>query len=128
MTQTAKDMSEYLRIHAAGGTLDRLPEGSINALLNKADPESRAYMKKQQAIVSNFRESGGRELPFQEKRSFEDLPLDKHIRAVMAKADTEDMTYRLNERMGTPTTSADAPPDMREILTAAFDAVEGAPT
>lgn len=124
MTQQAEKMAEYLRLHAANGTIDQLPEGSINALFNKADAETRAYMKEKQAIVKNFRESGGRSMPFQPKHDFNDLPIDKDTRAVIDRADTEDVIHGLNSRMGTPTQD-NSPPSMRDYIDAAFDSEGG---
>lgn len=125
-----QDIQDYLNSHARAGTLDRLPEGSINAVLNKASPNVRAHMLGSQAIVSNFRSSGGREMPFEPKREIPDLPISKEVRQVLDRADQEALTYSLNERMGTreqqqAITPADAPPDLRETLTAAMDISNG---
>ena len=127
MSNDAQLLSEYLRLHAANGTIDQLPEGSINAVLNLVDPQTRRFLKEQQAKVENFRQSGGREMPFQPKRSLDDLGIDANIRKVMDRADTEDVTYKLHERMGTAEAQArinDAPPSMRDHINASYDLVE----
>lgn len=122
---TPQLMSEYLALHAKNGTIDRLPEGSIAGVLNLASPEERQAMKASQQVVENFRESGGRSMPFQEKKSLDDLGIDANIRKVMDQHDTEDMTVRLNQRMGTPTQDT-SPPSMRDAIDLAFTEHEGA--
>jgi len=127
MSNDANLMSEYLRLHARNGTIDRLPEGSINAVLNLADPETRAAMKRNQQVVENFRQSGGREMPFHPKKSLDDLGIDKDIRKVMDRADTESGIQSLHERMNTGEQQArinDRPASLRDQLEASFDVVE----
>ena len=123
--QELKDIQDYLNSHARAGTLDRLPEGSINAVLNRASPNVRQHLMANQAIVSNFRSSGGREMPFEPKREIPDLPLSKEVRQILDQADTESVIYGLGERMGTAEDNASlnsGPPDLRETLSASFDA------
>lgn len=122
--QELADIQDYLAGHAKAGTLDRMPEGSINAVLNKASPAVRQHLMANQAIVSNFRSSGGREMPFEPKREIPDLPISKEVRQVLDRADTESAIYGLNERMGTAEDNsriADAPPTTRDFLEAAYD-------
>jgi hypothetical protein len=126
--QELADLQDYLNSHARNGTLDRMPEGSINAVLNRASPAVRQHLMASQAIVSNFRASGGREAPFEPKRDIPDLNLPKETRAVLDRADQESVIYGLNERLGTDTGNAtlnSGPPDLRETLTACFDVSEG---
>ena len=117
-----KDIQDYLAGHAKAGTLDRLPEGSVANVMNRASPRVKEHMLGSKAVVENFRESGGREMPFEPKRSIEDLDVPTHVRQVMDRADTEDVTHGLLSRMGTDNASINSgPPDLRETLTAAFD-------
>lgn len=119
-----QDIQQYLDGHAKAGTLDRIPEGGVNAVLNRASPNVRAHMLGSQAVVERFRDTNGREALFQPKKYIEDLPIAKETRQILDRADTEDVTYRLNERMNTPAASSqqnEGPPDRRETLAAAFD-------
>ena len=72
------------------------------------------------AVVENFRESGGREMPFEPKRTLDDLNVPSHVRQVMDRADTEDITHGLMSRMGT-TPPDNSPPSLREHIEASFD-------
>lgn len=119
-----QDIQDYLAGHAKAGTLDRLPEGSVAAVMNKASPAVRQHMLGSKAVVENFRNSGGREMPFEPKRDISDLNVPSHVRQVMDRADTEDVTHGLLSRMGSDNSRiVDAgPPDLRETLSASFDA------
>jgi hypothetical protein len=119
-----EDAQSYLKAHA-GMDWERMPEGSLAGVFNQLSPAARTYLKEQQAKVANFRESGGREMPFQPKRYLEDLNLPEHAVKTLAKADTDDGIRSLHERMGTGEQQAklnDRAPDIRDTLTAAFDA------
>lgn len=122
--QELQDLQDYLEGHAKAGTLGRLPEGSVAALLNKASPRVREHMLGSQDVVRNFRDSGGRELPFQPKKDISDLGLSDTIKQVMDKSDTEEVTHDLLSRMGTDTQD-NSPPTTRDYLEAAFDHHEG---
>jgi len=120
------DLQDYIASHTnPDGTMRRLPEGSMAALMNRASPEARAFMAQNREFVENFHESGGREMPFEPKRYLDENKLPPPARAAMQQAHDEDITHRLNQRMGTPTADT-SPPTTRDYLSAAFDHHEGA--
>lgn len=122
-----QDIQDYLAGHAKAGTLDRMPEGSINGFLNRASPAVRQHLMANQAIVENFRSSGGREMPFAEKRTVDDLNVPKETRQILDRADTESVIYGLNERMGTAeqqSAISNEPPSLREHISAAMGGEE----
>lgn len=121
--QDISNAQEYIRRHA-DMDFDRMLEGSIAGVFNQLSPAARDYIKQQQAKVSDFRESGGREAPFQPKRYLEELKLPEHAVKTLAKADAEEGVRALHDRMGTGEQQAklnSEPPSMRDHITAAFD-------
>lgn len=112
----------YLELHHRGKTLDQLPEKTLAGLFNQLSPAARGILKQHQEVAQDFRDSGGRQMPFEPKRSIDDLNLPAHTKAILEKADTESVVQGLNERMHTPTEVESGPPDRRETLAAAFDA------
>ena len=118
--QELADLTAYLRGHAEAGTLASMPEGSVAAVLNKASPNVRAHLAMNQNYVKEFRESGGRSMPFAEKRYLSDLDIPKETRAIMQQADTEEVTHGLLQRMGT-TPPDNSPPSLREHIEAVMD-------
>lgn len=116
--QELADLTAYLR--SFSGDFSRMPEGSVNSVLNKASPNVRAHLAMNQDYVKEFRESGGRSMPFAEKRYLSDLDIPKETRAIMQQADTEEVTHGLLTRMGT-TPPDNSPPSLREHIEASFD-------
>lgn len=116
-------MREYLRLHAKYDSLDRLPEGSIAALLNTLPPEELKTALHAKQMFEDRRDSGWRSAPFEQKSP---PALDPYDQAITNRSMTEDITHGLNARMGTPTTvptgadvSTSAPPGLRDIIEAA---------
>lgn len=120
------DAQSYLKLHA-DMDFEHLPEKTLAGLFNQLSPAARDYLRSQQQKVADFRESGGREMPFQQKRYLEDMNLPEHVQKTVAKSDTEDGIQSLHERMGTAeaqTRVNDRPASMRDHITAAFDAAQ----
>lgn len=100
--------------------MDRLPEGSIAAVLNRASPAVRAHVKANQQFVEHVL-AGGKSEPFQPRLEIDPSRIDKATEAIAAQSRTEDLSHSLMSRMGTYTPEPSGPPDLRETLTAAFD-------
>lgn len=118
--QELADIQQYLLGHAKAGTLDRIPEGSVNAVLNKASLNVRAHIKANQEFAEHVLQ-GGRSEPFQPRLEIDPSRIDRATEAIAAQSRTEDLSHALMSRMGTYTPEPSGPPDLRETLTAAFD-------
>ena len=120
--QELADIQAYLKGHAQAGTLDRIPEGSVAAVLNRASPNVREHIARNREMVEHVLQ-GGRSEPFQPPLTIDPSRVPPHVEAIAAKARTEDVTHGLLSRMNTDQSSVvDAPPTTRDYLEAAFDA------
>lgn len=119
--QELNDIQNYLRGHAKAGTTPA--EGSFNAVLNRASPTVRQFIANNRTFVQDLDAGGGRYRPFQERIDLVgNMP--KEDKAVLDRVHTEELTHSLNERMGT--TTPDEPTSLRDIVSASYDANEGA--
>lgn len=114
------DVQSYLKHHAKTD-FRNMPEKTATAVLNRLAPNVRQHIRNNRDFM-DFIAEGGRSMPFAPKTTIDRNAADKDSVKVVDKLETEDVTYRLNERMGTPDSSAtaDTAPDMRETISAAF--------
>jgi hypothetical protein len=117
--------ARYLREHA-GSDFARLPEGSVAKVLNGLSPEARLVFAKQYMAFDHAREQR-RDMPFQPKLTDEELyaNVNEPLRKTIERMDTEQVTMKLNDRMGTQQENQrieqETPSNMRDALDSAFD-------
>ena len=133
---TLFEASRRLR-DAAKSNFRDLPGGSVSSYLNTLPKDVRVALGTQYKALEYAVEHGGRidrngfMKPFAERRDESDLTADspKELRQTISKLATEQMGVALTTRMGTPTAEAqikDQPVTLRDTMSAAFDAHEGA--
>jgi len=117
--------SEQHELREATRFLNDNPSATrLGNFFNTLSPNVRAVVRRNIDIVEDHRQSGGRQRPFEPKQELSLTPAQKQL---IATHDTEDLTHRLNTRMGTSEQQsriAEKPVDLRETLSASFDVVE----
>ena len=121
-TEELFQVSNYLGEHAKSD-FKKMPEGSVAAVLNGLSPEARKAFATQFVALDHARDAK-RNMPFEEKLTDEDImgSLPETLRKTVDRIDTEQVTNRIHERMGTATHQAElnnAPVSLRETIAAA---------
>jgi len=113
-----ESLHSYLATHGKDG-FKNMPEKSIAEVLNKASPNSRFFLDANRKVVTDLDERGGRYRPFEPKRDMSAL-VPKEVKPFLDRVATEDLTYGLNERLGTAPLP-DEPTTLRDVIDVAFE-------
>lgn len=121
-TEELFQVSNYLGEHARSD-FKKMPEGSVAKVLNGISPEARKSFATQYLALDHARDAK-RNMPFEEKLTDEDIMggLPETLRKTVDRIDTEQVTNRIHERMGTQQAQAELnnqPPTLRETISAA---------